>query len=123
MMGLLPRIGEHPGFTLCRASVALVGLLFVLAVVGLRGTFAWVGVLAVLAWCVTWTHPWTAAAAGAEGWALETGFGVNGHAELTFHPSDLRHLAIVVAFAVIAAVLTRRLSPESSRGREGVTRS
>jgi hypothetical protein len=103
---LFPRIGEHPGFTLWRVSLALVAVMFALAAFQVQGLSAWVGVTAATAWCVTWTRAWTAAAAGVEAWAVQTGFGVHRYGELTFTRSDLVHLAAVVAVTLLVATIT-----------------
>lgn len=117
-MTLLPQPGEHPGFTLWRLSLALVGLLVAMAAFGVRGTAVWATVTVVAAWCVTWSRPWTAVAAGAEVWALETSFGDHRHGELTFARSDLVHLAVLLGVTVLVAAVTRRAGARSSRSRE-----
>lgn len=120
---LFPRIGEHPGFTLWRVSLALVAVMLVLAAFQVQGLFAWVGVAAVTSWCVTWTPAWTATAAGAEAWAIQTGFGVHRNGVLTFTRPDLVHLAAVVAVTLLVATVTRRIAQRiagvPSRRREG----
>jgi hypothetical protein len=108
-ISLLPRVGEHPGFTLWRVSIVLVAAMLGLAFAHVQGWVAWTVLTVLVGWCVTWAHPWTALAAGAETWLVETGFGVHGHGELTFAREDLTRLMVVVAVTVLVAVVTRRL--------------
>jgi hypothetical protein len=107
---LLPRVGEHPGFTLWRVSLVLVAAMFALAVARVHGLAAWAVLTALVCWCVTWVHAWTALAAAVETWLVETGFGVHRYGELTFGRSDLIRLATVVGLVLCSAVLTRRLN-------------
>ena len=107
--GLLPRVGEYPGFTLARVSLVLVAGMFALALTRTGGLPAWAVVTVLVCWCVTWAHPWTALAAAAETWAVQTGFGVHHYGELTFARGDVTRLGAVVAATVLASVLTRRV--------------
>lgn len=107
--GLLPRVGEHPGFTLARVSVALVAAMFGLALTRVEGLVAWAFLTVVVCWCVTWAHPWTALAAATQTWAVQTGFGVHRYGELTFGRGDLTRLGAVVVATVLVSVLTRRV--------------
>lgn len=114
---MLPQDGEHPGFTLWRVSLALVAAMFVLAVVRVHGPAAWAVLTVLVGWCITWSHPLTAVAAGIETWAVETGFGVHRYGELSFGRDDLVRLALIVVALLAVAVVTRRLS-----GRATLTR-
>lgn len=113
----LPRHGEHPGFTLWRVSLALVAAMFALAVVRVHGPAAWVVLTVLVGWCVTWAHPVTAAAAGIETWAVQTGFGVHRYGELSFGRDDLLRLALVVVALLAVAVVTRRRSGRAALAR------
>jgi len=108
---VLPRVGEHPGFTLTRVSLVLVAALFGLAVVRLPGAVGWVVLVILVGWCITWAHPLTALAAAAETWALGTGFAVHRYGELTFTWPDLGRLLAVSAALLLVCALTRRLRP------------
>lgn len=63
---------------------------------------ALVGVLVVLALTAPRTTIVGAALLTAAGWGLLTGFVVNRYGELTFAPSDLRHLAALVGVVTLA---------------------
>lgn len=106
--GLLPRVGEYPGFTLARVSVVLVAGMFGLALTRVGGLPAWAILTVLVCWCITWAHPWTALAAATEAWAVQTGFGVHRYGELTFGRGDLTRLGAVVAATVLVSLLTRR---------------
>lgn len=107
---VLPQVGEHPGFVLWRVSLVLVVAMFVLALADVRDLAAWTVLTVAVSWCVTWAHPWTAAAAAVETWLVETGFGVHRFGTLTFSSSDLLHLAAVLGAVVTVAVVSRRLA-------------
>jgi hypothetical protein len=107
-IALLPRLGEHPGFTLWRVSLVLIAGMFGLALTHVQGPVAWTVLTVLVCWCITWAHPLTAVAAGAETWAVETGFGVHRFGELSFSREDLARLAAVVSVVVLVAIVTRR---------------
>jgi hypothetical protein len=107
---VLPRVGEHPGFTLWRVSLGLVLTMCVLGFARVHGLVAWAVLTVVVAWCVTWAHLWTATAAAVETWLVETGFGVHRDGVLTFARSDLMRLGAVLAVVVTVAVVSRRLA-------------
>ena len=103
-----PRMGEHPGFTLWRASLAVVAAMVCLAVLHVGGAPAWAAVTVVTGWAVTWARPVVAALAAGFTWTLETGFAVHHHGELSATAGDLRHLLGVCAVVVAVAVVSRR---------------
>ncbi|MER7557174.1 hypothetical protein ABTZ46_09555 [Nocardioides sp. NPDC126508] len=93
--------------TAVRAAAAAAVLLVataVLTVVGV-GFSAWLITMVALSTgaALTLTVPYALLLA-LTGWGLVTGFAVNTGGQLTFAASDLRHLALLLALGVVAAL-------------------
>jgi hypothetical protein len=113
-----PLPAEHPGFTLARAFVVTVLLVWLLPLLGIRDLQAWTAIGLAIAWCVTDASVPAAAAAGAIGWAMQTGFGIHRFGELSFSGVDLHHLGAIVVAAAAVAILAghaRRLRHRAVR--------
>ncbi|MGY0389200.1 hypothetical protein ACWZJV_19725 [Nocardioides sp. WG-D5] len=90
-----------------RAGAAAATLLVATAVFTVAGVgfSVWLITIVALTTCaaLTLTLPYALLLA-LTGWGLVTGFAVNTGGQLTFAPSDLRHLALLLALGCVASL-------------------
>ncbi|HEY6795604.1 MAG TPA: hypothetical protein VI248_13075 [Kineosporiaceae bacterium] len=107
-MPILPRVGEHAGFTVARLALMVAAGVGLDRLLSLSQDRAWavLAVITVLA-LVPAARISPALAGAGTTWLLGTGFVTNRFGELTLTDSDLGHLALMTLTAIVAVLVSR----------------